>query len=159
MDALRKIVLIACLLAIAISILDMLYPSEKFNKQVHLIFSLIFLLGITAPIISGKIQLDIPKVDDFKESTTYTDMQDNVNAQYKTTVEQNINKALTEKLSKNQINIKEISTKVNIADNNSISISEVEIACNSLVDNEKILNLIKSEVGQEVNVVVKQGEK
>ena len=142
MDALRKIVLIACLLAIAISILDALYPSKKFDKQVHLIFSLIFLLGITAPIISGKIQFNIPDAENFKESKNYTDIQANVNKQYKTTVEENINKALTEKLSKNQINIKEISTKVNIADNNSISISEVDIACNSLDNNQKILNLI-----------------
>lgn len=158
MDALRKIVLIACLLAIAISILDMLYPSKKFDKQVHLIFSIIFLLGITAPIASGKIQLSMPEVNDFQESTTYTDMQKNVNVQYKETIEKNISKALNEKLSKNQINIKEISTKVNIADNNSISISEVNIACNSLDDNQKILNLIQSEVGQEVNVVINQGE-
>ena len=158
MDTLSKIVLIACILAIAISILNTLYPSKKFEKQVHLIFSLIFLIGVLTPIVTGSVQLSIPTANTFDNNQSYQDMQNNINATYKTTIESNISKSLSNRLVQNKINVKEISTKVNIAEDNSISISEVNIACNSLDNNEEILNLVKSEVGQEVNVVIKQGE-
>lgn len=158
MEALRKIVIIACLLAIAIAIVDMLYPSKKFDKQVHLIFSLIFLIGIITPFLSGSVNFNLSDISTVEQSQNYVEIQDNVNKQYVSTIESNISCSLSTLLNQNQINIKEISTKVNIAEDNSISISKVNIACNNINDNQKILNLIQSEVGQEVNVVINQGE-
>ena len=45
----------ACFLGIVITIFRSLYPSEKFSKQMKMIFSLIFIISVVRPFASGKI--------------------------------------------------------------------------------------------------------
>ena len=157
MDAVRKIVLISCFLAIALSILDMLYPNKKFEKQVHLIFSLVFIIGIITPFLTGGIAFAIPDIERMETSQTYSTIQNTVQNEYKSEIEANVNRSLFALLQKNQTNAKEISTKINIADDNSISIIEVEVMSDDSGEDQKIRTLIQGEIGQEVNVVIKQG--
>lgn len=158
MDSIRRMVLVACLLAIAMTILDMLYPSKKFDKQVKLIFSLVFTLGVLTPFLSGKITLSLPEIGKPQSSPSYSGIETTVAQEYKNAIETNISKTLSECLKENQISAEEIFTKVNIAEDNSISISEVEVMSHSEADSAEIIRLIKSRLGQETNVVVKQEE-
>ena len=157
MDAVRKIILVACFLAIALSLLDILYPSQRFKKQVHLIFSLVFVIGLLMPFFSGSLTFDFPDIQNEKAEQSFSVIQNGVQTDYASAVETNINQALSELLKKNQIPAKEISAKINIEPDNSISIIKVEVVPEIPTDGQKIQSLIQSEVGQKTDVVVRQG--
>ena len=159
MDAIQKIVLIACLLSIAIMIFDIMYPNDKLHKQVKLIFSLIFILGIFTPIISGKINITIPTSTSIEDNTLYIDFQDKMDEQVLSQAKKRIEQVLSHELSKKGIKTKEISIKINIEDNSCISISEVEIACDSITKAQRdIINeFISNELGEKTKIIINQG--
>ncbi|MEG0615343.1 MAG: stage III sporulation protein AF [Oscillospiraceae bacterium] len=156
MDFIKKIVLISSLLAIGISILDMLYPNKKFTKQLRIVFSLIFIIGIFSPLVAGNVEFSFPTALEIKETPEYSVMQTNVEKQLNKKIEENISLALTKKLEANGIAVKNIFVNINIAQDNSISINEVNIISENDFDAEKAIALIKSEVGKEVAVIVKE---
>lgn len=150
MDKIRSIVLIACLLSIAISILDMLYPSKKFEQQVRFIFSLVFLIGLATPFLTGGITF--PSISFPDEN--YSDITDSVNSQMNTAVEGNIEKALGNKLSAEKISVKNISVSVTILGEDSISINKVQIVPEDKADSDRIKKIISGELGMETNITV-----
>ena len=54
MDTIKGITFMACFLGIAISMLDIVTPSDKLRKQVRFIFSLVFVIAITT-ILNSKV--------------------------------------------------------------------------------------------------------
>ena len=156
MDSVRKLVLISCILAIAISVFDMLYPGKKFEKQMRLLLSLVFVIGIITPVFTGAISFTVPTFASVRENQNYNNLQDSVYQSYQSNIKENIENNLTKIIRQNEINVKEISVSINIDEDNCISISEVSIIPEDNKDTAEIISIIKSEVGIEPNIM--QGE-
>jgi len=158
MEVFRAISRIACFIGIVIAIMDALYPSEKFAKQIKMIFSLIFLLCIAEPIASGKITLPDEFISAEASSDKLSGTYDKTYDYFINSVENNISTSLKAKLSENEIIAEEILTSINISENNSISISEVEIVLSDADDNQQAEKIIRSEAGENVSVKFKEKE-
>lgn len=137
----QKIVITACFIGVAITISEAIAPSEKYLKQIRLIFSAIFLLGVITPIASEGFTLDIFSNAPLESSTTYMAVNGRIDDYMKKSVEFNIENSLREILIQNNIETKKISVTVNIIEDNSIDISEVSIDCNNYEMAEEIVNL------------------
>jgi hypothetical protein len=61
MEAINGIIGTACFIGIATSMADMIKPSEEFNRQIRLIFSLLFILGVLTQLINGKFDFSFSK--------------------------------------------------------------------------------------------------
>lgn len=156
MEALKKLVAVSCFLAVGISMLDMLCPEKKFEKQMRLIFSLFFLIGLAAPFLSGG-GFSFEGFN-LSEKSDFSSVQNSLKEDYKTAIEKNISSALLEKLKANGINADKISTNVNISDDNSISISEIEVELSDKGLEQKAFDVIKNEVGGDVRISINQRE-
>lgn len=151
MESIRSITFIACFLGIAIAMLDIVTPSEKTKKQVRLIFSLVFLIGIITPIMKADIDLKIPEVSPFEENEAYIQITNQYEKCVLNQFQENILTSLEQTLNASSIFPKEISLNVNIGENNCISISEVNIVL-AVQDNyigmkDEITKIIQKEVG------------
>lgn len=159
MNTIRNITLIACYLGIAISILDIMSPSEKLKKQLRFIFALVFIIAIATPILNGRINLEIPAFEPIEESDEYLAVQktfsENVTEKFRSNIEQ----VIRQKLEAAEIIPKEISVNVNIDENNCISISEVKIvlAVQDNIISTKAGKIVKNEIGN-VPVNIKAAE-
>lgn len=158
MDSFRAIAFAACFLGIVITIFNSLYPSEKFNKQIKTIFSLIFILSIAKPIAAGKITF--PEIGDAVGASAehYESINDNTYKYFISSVESNISAALEGKLREKNIYPEEIETSINISDNGSISINEVKITLNDMSDSFEAKRCIIGETEEGVIVIVKEKE-
>jgi len=154
METLRNVTFIACYLGIAISILDIMTPSDKLKKQVRLIFSLVFIVAIATPIIKGEVSFEIPTIEPIEQSEEYLAVANTFNESLASNFKKNIELALQQKLEINKINAKEISAIINIEENNCISISEVDIVLAVQDENMKdeITKIVQNEIG---NITVK----
>ncbi len=159
MDTFKMISSTACFLGIVITAFSRLYPSEKFEKQMKTIFSLVFLISIAAPLLQGKIQL--PDISETITASTeyYQSISDNADEYFVRAVESNISTRLESELNLQNIFPLEIQTSVNISENNSISINEVNVLMPSTDYESEIKMLISENVGEEtiVNVKTKEG--
>ncbi len=150
METFKLISATACFLGIVITALSSLYPSEKFSKQMKMIFSLIFIISIVRPFASGKI--NFPEINENISANEeyYSEKNEEAYDYFVRSVEENINSSLEASL--NEINIypANIQTSINISENGSISINEVKLVLddlNLLPDAEKcIRNAAKSNV-------------
>lgn len=159
MDSFRAIALAACFLGIVITVFNSLYPSERFNKQIKTIFSLIFILSVAKPIVSGK--LSFPDMGDTVSvsSDRYAAINDNTYQYFVSSVESNISKSLAGKLREKNIYPEEIETSINISDNCSISINEVKITLADMSDSFEAKRCITYETEEGVNIIVKEKER
>ena len=134
METFRAMAGAACFLGIVITVFSSLYPSEKFAKQMKIIFSLIFILSVVKPVIGGKIVL--PEMGETVAVSTerYEAMNEETYDYFIRSVESNISASLEALL--NEINIypDKIETSINISDSGSISINEVRLF---MVDTDK----------------------
>lgn len=158
METFRSISITACFLGIAITIFSRLYPSEKFEKQMKTIFSLILVISIANPIASGKLELP-----DISEAVTansdyYQSLSENTDDYFIKSIERNISINIEAELKEHNIFPLEINTNINISENNSISISEVSVTVDNAEYADEIKNIISSNTGDEVNVIVKVKE-
>lgn len=151
MDTVGRIVLTACLLAVGISILEMLYPEGKFQKQVKLLFSMVFIISLAGPLVSGNFEF--PEFD-LSSSVEYSDLQTRSDEEFISLTEKNIAETLKAKLNSQKLSVKEISVKINISDSRSISISEVKIICPENSNQEMISRTVTEEVGADTLVSI-----
>lgn len=158
MDLFRAISYIACLIAIIIAVIDSLYPSEKYAKQMKMIFSLVFLSCITAPIVNKEVSLDDISVSVEADSNLLDERAEETYDYFIKSIENNLNMELKSTLTQNQINVQEILTSINISDDNSICIREVQIIMSDKDKYDKAVKLIEDEVGEDVFVCVKECE-
>lgn len=159
MDSFRAIAFTACFLGIVITIFNSLYPSERFNKQIKTIFSLIFILSAAKPIAAGK--LSFPEIGDTVSvsSDRYEAINDNTYQYFISSVESNISASLAGKLREKNIYPEEIETSINISDNCSISINEVKITLADMSDSFEAKRCITYETEEGVNIIVKEKER
>lgn len=149
MGALRSITLIACFLGIAISMFDIVTPSEKLKKQIRFIFSLVFIIAIITPILNGNVNFEIPTVEKIENSEEYIAVTKAYNESLANIFKTNIEKNLKEKLSVNNINAKNVSLIVNIDEKDSISISEADVvlAVSQMDLEDKAISVVQNEIG------------
>lgn len=154
MESFRTISLTACFLGIVITIFNSLYPSEKFAKQVKVIFSLIFILSIIKPIAAGKlIQTDYAVS---ASAERYEALGDSAYSYFLSSVENNISASLEAKLRGKNIYPEEIETSINISDNGSITINEVKITLKDTAERSEAERCIKEATESNVTVTVKE---
>ena len=123
MSVFSSVIGLACFVSLAISLVDMICPEKKFEKQLKVIFSLLFVISVATPFLKGDIILDFPEIDIVSadisvESKRYDDT-------IIKEIEQNVEKGLQNELLNKNLYTEEISVSVNISDNNSISICKV----------------------------------
>ena len=158
MAAFRMISLTACFLGIVITIFSRLYPSERFEKQMKTIFSLIFVLSIVTPIAQDKLDLpDISKTIT-ASSDYYQSIRENTDEYFIRALESNISANLKAKLNEAEFYPLEIQTNVNISEDNSISINEVRLIMQSSEYSDAIKKLIAAYIGEDAEVIVKTKE-
>ncbi len=158
MATFQMISLTACFLGIVITIFSRLYPSEKFEKQMKTIFSLIFILSIVTPI--AKNDLHLPDISETitASSDYYQSLSENTDEYFIKALENNISANLKSKLNKAEFYPLEIHTSVNISADNSISINEVRVIMQNADYSDEIKKLITENVGVNTAVTVKMKE-
>lgn len=158
MEDIQKIILISCVLAIGISVADMLCPGKKYEKQMKLIFSLIFLTGLVTPIISGDVHFSTIVSLSLHESSEYSNIENSVYEIYCSNIKRNIENNLINVLSIKQIKLKEIDVNINIKSDKSIFINEVTIIPENIEDKVAIEDTVRNEVGQETSIIIRGDE-
>lgn len=146
MDSFKAVTAAAGLTAAVISFSESIYPSEKFAVQLKYIFSVMILLTIAAPFVSGEADIEAVSYSIKQQVEQTYSCEEGVFDYFKDSVESNISTAITEQLEKNMINVSEIKTSINISDSGSISINEIEIAVENAAREGEIIALIKEYV-------------
>ncbi len=155
MDTLKAITLIACFLGIAISMLDIITPSEKLKKQIRFIFSLVFIIAITSSILNSEIDFEIPTSKDIEQSEQYQAVMKTYTQNLADNFKTNIEKNLEEKLKINHIGAKKVSLNVDIDGNECISIKGANVVLAKTDKNvsSKVKSVIENEIGSiQVNI-------
>lgn len=127
MDTLCSAAASACILGIIFAVSENMLPSEKFAKQMKMIFSLILIAVIIAPFTEGEISLDsfeMPDITDKDSTFIY-------NSSFNSLVSDNISDNLGKELSEMGIFPVKISVDINNSQDNSISIIGAEIIISS----------------------------
>ncbi len=150
----------ACFLGIVIAIFSKLYPSEKFEKQMKTIFSLVFLISVLTPILNGSLTFPDIRETVAASNSYYQEISENTDIYFIKSVENNISTRLKAELNLHNIFPVEVMTIVNISDDNSISISEVNVTISETTDVKKIKSCIADAVGNMaiINVNVKDDQ-
>lgn len=133
MDGIRQLVLTAALMGTALSLIESLYPSVRYEKQLRMLLALLFIAATATPVLNGSIDFS-PSL-----SNAYTEevIQSSViysQSVMKSQIIRNLRDELAFLLKKTGITAEEISVCVNITEDNCINISEVSI---SITDNSR----------------------
>ncbi|NLK70624.1 MAG: hypothetical protein GX286_04205 [Clostridiales bacterium] len=151
MDTIKLMIGTSCFVGIAISIADMMKPSEKFNKQIRMIFSLTFILSVLTPIVTNGINFSISEEIISANGVQYSEMNTTVDNQLKLITEKNIEDSLRLKLVELGIKCNKINVSINIDENSGISINKIEINSD---DNEKSKKIISTLLSVEEDVII-----
>lgn len=156
MNGIRLVVISAGILAVVMNIFESIYPSEKYAKQMRIIFALIFVLTLSKPLLGC-----IEKLADTSESIdvindNISDSSDKTLDYFKRSVERNISGRLLDILAENDIDVKEIKTSINIYENGSISINEVKIAAENAAQGAEAIDIVKREIGESTFVKIEE---
>ena len=152
MESFRLMAGTACFLGIVITIFSSLYPSEKFAKQMKIIFSLIFIISVIKPVVQGKF--DFPDLNETVSASAdyYSSLNDSTYDYFIHSVESNISFSLETELNKKNIYPLEIQTSVNISDSGSISINEVKLVLEDMSVYSEAVKCIRGAAESDVNV-------
>lgn len=158
METFHMVSITACFLGIVITVFSKLYPSEKFEKQMKTIFTLIFLLSVVAPFVNGNLSL--PEINETVSASSeyYQSINKNADEYFIQSLENNISANLMSELKKSEIYPVDIQTIVNISENNSISISEVRVTVRDETDSDEVKKYVSENVGKEIKVTVEKKE-
>jgi hypothetical protein len=125
LDGLQAASAVACFAGIVISMIDVLSPSDRFLKQMKIMFALMFILCVVTPIARGEIRFD----DFAVAASAETELGNSAAAgdeYFRRAVESNISRNLEEILSDEGILTQKIKTSINISENGGISINVIE---------------------------------
>lgn len=158
MESFSMISATACFLGIVITIFNRMYPSEKFEKQMKTIFSLVFMISILTPVLNGNLQLPDISQTVAASSVYYQEISANADDFFIKSVENNISARLEAAINSEKIFPVEIQTSVNISDNSSISINEVNVTVKDIEFADEVKKCICANLGEDVTIHVKMEE-
>ena len=138
METMRAIVLVTCVISILSGLLDVLKPSAKFDRQLRLLLASVFVLGIFTPLSRGAAEFQ-PNWDCAAEQETLR------------CAAGNLEESLAAMLRQNGIPDARVQVEMNIAEDNSIEIEQVTVACR---DAAAAGQLLTDCLGKEVNIHV-----
>jgi hypothetical protein len=156
MDGLRAASAVACFAGIVISMIDVLSPSDKFLKQMKIMFALMFLLCVVTPIARGEIRFD----DFAVTASVETELGQSEAAgeeYFKRAVESNISRNLAEILADEGIETQKIKTSINISENGGISISVIEAFIKDTGKADAALSALHKASGETAEVYIYMG--
>ncbi|MBP0960435.1 MAG: stage III sporulation protein AF [Oscillospiraceae bacterium] len=151
MSAFSSVIGITCFVSLAISFVDMICPEKKFEKQLKVIFSLIFVISVAMPFLKGNIILDFPEIDIVSADVSLENQH--YNDEIIKQIEKNVEEGLQNELLVKNLHTEEISVNVNISDNNSISISKVIFYTKNSETEEEIYSEIRKILGDETEII------
>jgi len=151
MSAFSSVIGLACFISLAISFIDMICPEKKFEKQLKVIFSLIFIISVITPFLKGDIIFDLPEIDIVSADISVEN--ERYNDEIIKEIERNVEKGLCNELLAKNLYTEEISVSVNISDNNSISISKVIFYTENSETEEEIYSEIRKILGDETEII------
>ena len=146
MDSVRDWAFSLCVASICGTIMNGILPECDLQKIFKTVYSVFFICCVISPIIrcSGKeFNIDF---DMFKTNSEYTIEESNIFENGNKLLENEINEKTKLLLEKNEIEIKNISTKTNILEDGSIEIIDFNISIVS-GDIENIKNIVAQEIG------------
>lgn len=149
MSAMRILVASACFMSVGICIAQTLLPERKFDRQMRIIFSLLFIAAIASPIMSGRLNFDFSELSD--SVTAFADVYD-IEEDMRREIGKNIADGLAEELSARGIPAEKICVDVNIEDENCISITNIGFIPLYDKDAEEISATIKFLLGEDIAV-------
>ncbi|MGN0666342.1 MAG: hypothetical protein ACI4KF_07430 [Huintestinicola sp.] len=158
MDMLRASAMAACALGLIFSVISNACPSEKYSKQLNVIFSLIFILVIIKPFMKG----DFDGSDlSFRNDTT-VDYSDKYDILANEQISANICSELEKILITEGITCTKISVNINNLNEDSISITNAsaELDSENYAHAKQVREIISDALGIEassVNVTLGNG--
>ena len=138
-----------CYVSVGICIVQSITEGTRLRAQAEFILKLIFAVAVTAPIVSGVFNIELPDLSAF-DSTDYSYSSEIYENELCTQLSENISAVLREQLKAAGIKAEKIQTEVNISEDGSISINRVII---STSDFEASARLIRGSIGQETEVI------
>lgn len=154
MDMLCSVSASACVLGIIFSVISNMTPSEKFSRQMNIIFSLILILVIVTPFAKGDLTLEMSDItenipEDY--SHIYKEQTDRL-------ISANISDNLGQVLADKGIFPLKISVDINNSADNSISIIGAEIILPEGSDSEAAKKLAAEALGTDRSLIIVKTE-
>lgn len=154
MDMLCQVSASACVLGIIFSVISNMTPSEKFARQMNIIFSLILILVIVTPFTDGEFDLEIHDIsENIPEDNSYLYSQ-----QTDRLISANISDNLGQVLSEKGIFPLKISVDINNSEGGSISIIEAEIILPKGSDSGTAKKLAAEALGIDPSLIIVKTE-
>jgi hypothetical protein len=127
MEGFRLAAGVACFIGIVIALVDALAPSDKFKKQLKVMFAVIFMLAVITPIADGSIDFTEETVAAYADSDYLSASKTAGETYLETAVGRNISRNLDEILKSKNIYAQKIETSINIRENGSIDITVINL--------------------------------
>jgi hypothetical protein len=156
MDGFREASAIACFIGIVIAIIDALVPSEKFTKQLKIMFAVVFSLVVITPIANGTIVFDTDSVSAYASADALTESKIAGEALLERAVGRNISRSLAEELKNAEISPQNIETTVNISENGSIDITVIDLQIHPQ-DADRAMRILEEKLSEEFTVNIYDG--
>lgn len=138
-----------CYVSVGICIVQSITDGTRLRSQAGFIMKLVFAVTVTAPIVSGVFNIELPDLSAF-DRTDYSYTSEIYENELRNQLSENISAVLREQLSSAGITTEKIHTEVNISEDGSININRVII---STSDFEASAEIIRGSIGQETEVI------
>lgn len=149
MEGLNSAVRAICAVSAVMCVVEALAGGTRLKGQLRLILDLILALVLTAPLVKGGLEFELPVIDQ-ADLSAYGYSQEVYLAQVKAQSEENIASVLAEQISGAGISCENVSVEVNISPDLSIDISKVELKTDSF---SQAAEVVRSSLGAETEVV------
>lgn len=153
MDTMRAVVLVTCIISLLCGVLDALKPNEKFDRQMGLLLSSVFLISILLPLGKGVAAFS-PRWD--METSVSDTMSTAVDSQVLAQTKQNVETALTEYLWTQGGIQASVEAKMHITAEDCIEIEQVTVSCTAP---ESARQLLAAYLGEEVRLDVEETDR
>lgn len=148
MDTARSIVLITCVISILSGVLDALKPDSRFDRQLRLLLSVVFVLAVLTPFAGGIRSLHV----EWRENVVASEaLSDAMASETIAEAGRNLETALTTLLTEGGVTDAAVKVAMHTNDDNSIDIEQVTVLCS---DTETARSLLTECLGEEVRVHV-----
>lgn len=154
MDAFKELITTLCLAGIGLAIYKMMVPSGTYEKQIRVLVSLVFVLGVISPFAKGDISLPVSANSDLSENIEYLRIEEQANTYLELHFTTNLETALLKVLEEKDVAVNKISVNVDISKDYSISINEVRVLISNNDESAVVKAIIQKEVGEDTDVLV-----
>lgn len=126
-EGIKAVIWGSCLLAVAISLLDGLCPGKTFNRQIKLLFSVFFLVGVAVPILKWDFSLSAPALGAVYQEETLEGLNSAVQESAIQLTERNLKRSLVQICEEEGVEVGLVEVKANIIEGGGIEITSVYV--------------------------------